>query len=54
MPWSRAAELLASCLQSRDLRALEGRDMEAFGVPDPAREAVLVRDFCPSAFAGRG
>ena len=53
MPWSGAAELLASCLQSRDPRVAEGREVETFGVPDAAREGVLITDICLPAFGSR-
>lgn len=51
MPWSGAAELFASCLQSRDPRVVKRRDVETFGVPDAAR--VLITDLCRSAFGSR-
>lgn len=54
MPCSVAAELFASSLQSKDLRVMEGRDVETFGVPDAAREGVLITDLCLMAFGSRG
>lgn len=54
MPWSGAAELLASCLQSKDLRVVEGRDLETCGVPDAAREGVLITDLCLPACGSKG
>jgi len=53
-PWSGAAELFAICVQSRYPRVVEGRDMESFGVPDAAREGVLITDLCLPACGSRG